>query len=99
MARAGHRRHIPEPVKEMLVTMSRQMSSKDIAKATNTGRSTVNRILRLYKETGSVVKKPEVMGRPRKLVFESPVRSGYLVPRGSNRDRDRLAFVPKPKIT
>ena len=33
------------------------------------------------------------------LVFESPVRSGYLVPRGSNRDRDRLAFVPKPKIT
>ena len=33
------------------------------------------------------------------IVFESPVRSGYLVPRGSNRDRDRLAFVPKPKIT
>ena len=33
------------------------------------------------------------------LVFESPVRSGYLVPRGSNRDWDRLAFVPKPKIT
>ena len=67
MVHAGHRRHIPEPVKEMLITMSCQMSSKDIAKATNTGRSTVNRILRLYKETGSVVKKPEVMGRPRKL--------------------------------
>ena len=33
------------------------------------------------------------------VVFESPVRSGDLVPRGSNRDRDRLAFVPKPKIT
>ena len=33
------------------------------------------------------------------VVFESPVRSSYLVPRGSNRDRDRLAFVPKPKIT
>jgi hypothetical protein len=33
------------------------------------------------------------------LVFESPVRSGYWVPRGSNRDRDRLAFVPRPKIT
>jgi hypothetical protein len=34
-----------------------------------------------------------------RVVFESPVRSGYWVPRGSNRDRDRLAFVPRPKIT
>jgi len=33
------------------------------------------------------------------LVLESPVRSGYLVPQGSNRDRDRLGFVPRPKIT
>ncbi|KAF8810160.1 hypothetical protein BYT27DRAFT_7282289 [Phlegmacium glaucopus] len=33
------------------------------------------------------------------IVLESPVRSGYLVPRGSNQDRDRLGFVPKPKIT
>ena len=31
---------------------------------------------------------------PFQLVFESPVRSGYWVPRGSNRDRDRLGFVP-----
>ena len=34
-----------------------------------------------------------------KLVFESPVRSSYLAPRGSNQDQDQLAFVPKPKIT
>ena len=34
-----------------------------------------------------------------KVVFESPVRSSYLVPRGSNRDQDRLAFIPRPKIT
>jgi len=34
-----------------------------------------------------------------KLVLESPVRSSYLVPQGSNRDRDQLGFVPKPKIT
>ncbi|KIJ99239.1 hypothetical protein K443DRAFT_102606 [Laccaria amethystina LaAM-08-1] len=34
-----------------------------------------------------------------RIVFESPVRSGYWVPRGSNRDRDRLAFIPRPKIT
>ncbi|KAF8815553.1 hypothetical protein BYT27DRAFT_7079637, partial [Phlegmacium glaucopus] len=33
------------------------------------------------------------------LVLESPVRSSYLVPRGSNQDRDRLGSVPKPKIT
>ena len=33
------------------------------------------------------------------LVLESPVRSGYLGPLGSNQDRDRLGFVPKPKIT
>jgi len=26
------------------------------------------------------------------VVFESLVRSSYLVPRGSNRDRDRLVF-------
>jgi len=32
------------------------------------------------------------------LVFESLVRSGYLVPRGSNWDWDQLGFVPKPKI-
>ena len=47
--------------------MSHQMLSKDIGKATNTGQSMINHILHLYKETGSVVKKPEVMGRLRKL--------------------------------
>ena len=31
MVRGGHRRHIPEPVKKIFVTMSRQMSSKDIS--------------------------------------------------------------------
>ena len=33
------------------------------------------------------------------VVLESPVRSGYWPPSGSNRDRDRLVFSPKPKIT
>ena len=33
------------------------------------------------------------------IVLESPVWSGYLVPQGSNRDRDRLGLVPRPKIT
>jgi hypothetical protein len=67
MARIGNRRHIPEAVKETIITMSRTMTSRDIATATNIGRRTVNRLLHLYKETGSVVKTPEVMGRPRLL--------------------------------
>jgi len=33
------------------------------------------------------------------VVFKSPVRLGYWVSRGSNQDRDWLAFVPKPEIT
>ena len=33
------------------------------------------------------------------LVLESPVRSGYWPPGGSNRDRDRLVFFQKPNIT
>ena len=37
MVRGGHRRHIPEPFKGIIVTMSRQMSSKDILiRQTNT---------------------------------------------------------------
>ena len=32
--------------------MSRHMTSREIAAATDTGRSTVNRLLRLYKQTG-----------------------------------------------
>ncbi|EDR10774.1 uncharacterized protein LACBIDRAFT_315543 [Laccaria bicolor S238N-H82] len=36
--------------------------------------------------------------RPRKmLVFESPVRSGFLMPRGVNRNRNRSAFSPEVK--
>ncbi|EDQ98569.1 uncharacterized protein LACBIDRAFT_299166 [Laccaria bicolor S238N-H82] len=31
------------------------------------------------------------------LVFESPVWSGFLMPRGVNRDRNRSAFSPEVK--
>ena len=34
-----------------------------------------------------------------KLVFKGPVRSGYWVFWDPNRDRDRLGFIPRPKIT
>ena len=33
------------------------------------------------------------------LVLESPVRSGFSVSRDPNRDPNRLAFLPEPKIT
>jgi len=33
------------------------------------------------------------------LVIESPVRSGYLMPRGPNQDPNRLGLWSKPKIT
>jgi len=35
----------------------------------------------------------------RRVVLESPVRSGYWALEGSNRDRDRLVLAPKHKLT
>ena len=56
--------------------MSRHMTSREIAAATDTGRSTVNCLLHLYKQTGSVVKRPEISGRPRLLnSLDAAVRS------------------------
>ncbi|KAI5998597.1 hypothetical protein EDD15DRAFT_2543846, partial [Pisolithus albus] len=64
----GNRRHIPEAVKQQWVTMSTLMSSREIAQATGTSHRTVNRVLRLSRLTGSVVKKPcTASGRPRTL--------------------------------
>jgi hypothetical protein len=37
--------------------------------------------------------------RPYYLVFESPVWSGFLVPQGLNRNRNRSTFVPEVKKT
>ncbi|EDR15452.1 uncharacterized protein LACBIDRAFT_301813 [Laccaria bicolor S238N-H82] len=39
----------------------------------------------------------EVTWRGCHLVFESPVRSGFLMPRGVNRNRNRSAFSPEVK--
>ncbi|EDR08113.1 uncharacterized protein LACBIDRAFT_297814 [Laccaria bicolor S238N-H82] len=36
-------------------------------------------------------------GDPSSVVFESPVRSGFLMPRGVNRNRNRSAFSPEVK--
>jgi len=63
----GNRRHIPAAMKQQWVTMSAQMSSKAIAEVTNTSQRTVNRVLRLSRLTGSVVRRPLESGRPRLL--------------------------------
>ena len=36
---------------------------------------------------------------PSELVFESPVRSGFLTPQGLNRDRNRSTLFPEVKKT
>lgn len=61
------RRHIPKDIKEQLVVMSGHLKSSDIARVTHTSRRTVNRVLRLKRETGSVVRTPFALGRPRVL--------------------------------
>ena len=39
------------------------------------------------------------ISRQQGLVIESPVRSGYLMPKGPNQDPNRLGLWSKPKIT
>ncbi|EDQ99991.1 uncharacterized protein LACBIDRAFT_315013 [Laccaria bicolor S238N-H82] len=40
---------------------------------------------------------PKTFSAVAKLVFESPVRSGFLMPRGINRNRNWSAFSPEVK--
>ncbi|EDR00464.1 uncharacterized protein LACBIDRAFT_313360 [Laccaria bicolor S238N-H82] len=37
------------------------------------------------------------LSEEKEVVFESPVRSGFLMPRGVNRNRNRSAFSPEVK--
>lgn len=66
MARSN-RRHIPSAIKEHLVTMSMYLGSKNIEQATGISRRTVNRVLKLHRTTGSVVRAPLQAGRERVL--------------------------------
>ncbi|KAH9066998.1 hypothetical protein EDB83DRAFT_2223245 [Lactarius deliciosus] len=61
------RRHIHKAVKEQLVVMSGHLKSSAIARVTQISQRTVNRVLKLKQETGSVVRIPPTMGRPRLL--------------------------------
>jgi hypothetical protein len=61
------RRHIPKAVKEQLVVMSGNLKSSDIARVTHISKRTVDRVLKLKQDTGSVVCIPFALGRPRLL--------------------------------
>ena len=63
------RRHIHKAIKEQLVVMSEHLESSNIARVTGISHRTVNRVIKLKRETGSVVRNPLVIGpgRPRLL--------------------------------
>jgi len=62
-------RHIPKAEKEIALRMSLDsgLSNTEIAKYTGICPRTMRALLKQYKETGEVVKKPVVSGRPRLL--------------------------------
>ncbi|TFK68633.1 hypothetical protein BDN72DRAFT_741151, partial [Pluteus cervinus] len=63
----GNRRFIHPAAKEQLVVMSAHMSASQIAAVTHISKRTVNRVIRLAKTTGAVIRKPLQCGRPRVL--------------------------------
>ncbi|EPQ59948.1 Homeodomain-like protein [Gloeophyllum trabeum ATCC 11539] len=63
----GNRRYIPPEQKQLVITMSMSMKPREIAEVTKMGRSTVSRILALWRDTGEVERKPPDLGRPRAL--------------------------------
>jgi hypothetical protein len=54
--------HIHKAVKEQLVFMSGHLKSSNIAWVTGISHCTVNRVIKLKRETGSVVRNPLVIG-------------------------------------
>ena len=64
---ARGRRHIPRSVKEQLVVMLGYMRPSQIARVTHINIRTVQRVLALALQTGSVIRKPLQVGRPREL--------------------------------
>jgi transposase len=65
----SNRRYIHPAQKELMITMSQstRMTPKDIARVTNYSERTVQRVIRLWKETGLVERRPTNPGRPREL--------------------------------
>ncbi|CAE6531488.1 unnamed protein product [Rhizoctonia solani] len=61
------RTHIDPAVKRLLVTMRQRTSAEHIYDLTDISVRTVQRTMQTYRETGNVVRKPVVTGRPRAL--------------------------------
>ena len=63
----SNRRYIHPAQKQLIITMSHSMTLKDIATATKISERTVQRVVRLWKQTGLVERKAMRTGRPREL--------------------------------
>ncbi|KAJ7826046.1 hypothetical protein B0H14DRAFT_2368540 [Mycena olivaceomarginata] len=63
----GNRRHIPREQKDLVIVMSARKTPKEIAADTMMDVGTVRQILRLWRTTGSTVRIPLELGRPRIL--------------------------------
>ncbi|KAI0324364.1 hypothetical protein GY45DRAFT_1228177, partial [Cubamyces sp. BRFM 1775] len=61
------RRHIPDEQKELILTMSERLSTKEISALIGCSARTVRRVLQTFRETGQVSRKPLQVGRPREL--------------------------------
>jgi hypothetical protein len=64
---AGGHRHIPCSVKEQFIVMSGYMCPSNIARVSHVNVRTVQCVIALALQTGSVVRKPLQAGRPREL--------------------------------
>jgi hypothetical protein len=73
------RRHIPTPVKELVVRMSYTMTPVEVAASTGINVRTVQRVRKLFEETGQVVRVPPHSGRPRDLGEEEGNVSSFIL--------------------
>ncbi|KAK7041106.1 hypothetical protein R3P38DRAFT_346857 [Favolaschia claudopus] len=64
---SGNRRHIPKEQKDLIVVMAHHKSATEIADETGISLRTVQRVLRKWRQTGSTVRIPIELGRPRIL--------------------------------
>ena len=76
MAR-GNRPYIHPSVKKVIFSMSSTLPSSEIARLVGVHKRTVNRVVRLATETGSVIREPLQAGRPRTLTGLD-IAVGYL---------------------
>jgi transposase len=73
------RRHIPREQKELVLGMSqRNMHDREIRYLTGISERSMRYLRKTYRETGEVVRVPEVSGRPRTLdTFDANVSNEF----------------------